>query len=150
MPQSLVQNYIHIIFATKNREALINPPYEQELHAYLGSFCNKLDCQVVIVGGYYDHVHILCKLSKKIALVDLIQKLKSTSSKWMKTKHESLRNFYWQDGYGVFSINANQIEMVMDYIKNQHQHHANKTFKQEYRDFLDKYHIEYNEKYVWD
>lgn len=137
MPQSLVQNFIHIIFTTKKREALIYPPFEQELHAYLGSICNKLDCQVQIVGGYNDHIHILCKLSKNIALAELIQKLKSASSKWIKMKDKTLQNFYWQDGYGAFSINANQVTLVVEYIKNQKTHHVSKTYKQEYRNFLD-------------
>ena len=150
MGQSLVQNYVHIVFSTKNREALIHPPYEQELHAYLGGVCNELECPVLIVGGYTDHVHILCLLSKKIALMTLIQKLKAHSSKWIKAKDISLANFFWQDGYGAFSVNPSQVEVVINYIKNQHEHHRKKDFKTEYRAFLKKYKIDYKEEYVWD
>lgn len=150
MGQSLVQNYLHIIFSTKHREELIFPPYEQELHTYLGGVCKELDCPVLTVGGYTNHIHILCMLSKKIALMTLVQKIKAHSSKWMKTKDESLANFFWQDGYGAFSVNPSQVDVVINYIKNQHEHHRQKDFKDEYRAFLTKYKVDYNEDYVWD
>lgn len=110
MGQSLVQNYIHIVFSTKYREELIFPPYEQELYAYIGSVCKGLDCPVLTVGGYTDHIHILCLLSRKIALMTLVQKVKAHSSKWLKTKDNSLANFFWQDGYGAFSVNPNEVD----------------------------------------
>src|SRR5690554_268652 len=148
--QSLVKNYIHIIFSTKHREPLIHPPVEAELHSYLGGICNKLDCQVIKVGGYNDHIHILCMLSKKIALMKLMEELKSHSSKWIKTKGTGYENFYWQDGYGEFSVNPSEIDPVIAYIANQHEHHSKKTFQDEYRAFLKRYNVEYEEKYVWD
>jgi REP element-mobilizing transposase RayT len=80
----------------------------------------------------------------------LVEEIKRGSSKWMKTKDESLGNFYWQDGYGAFSINPSQIETVTAYIANQHEHHSKKTYQQEYLSFLKKYNVEYDEPYVWD
>lgn len=150
MGQSLVKNYMHIVFSTKHREPLIHPPVEAELHSYLGGICNKLHCQVIKVGGYTDHIHILCMLSKKIALMKLMEELKSHSSKWIKTKGAGYENFYWQDGYGAFSVNPSEIDTVIAYIANQHEHHSKKTFQNEYRAFLKKYNVEYDEKYVWD
>ena len=150
MGQSLVQNYIHIVFSTKHRKEQIYPPYEQELHAYIGGVCKELDCPVLIVGGYTNHIHILCMLSKKIALMTLVQKVKAHSSKWIKTKDKSLANFYWQDGYGAFSVNPSEVNVVIKYINNQHEHHRSKDFKKEYRAFLKKYNVDYNENYVWD
>lgn len=150
MGQSLVQNYIHLVFSTKYRKPLIHPPVEDELHAYLGGICNRLACQTIKVGGYTDHIHILCKLSKKIALMKLLEELKSHSSKWIKTKGEAYKNFYWQNGYGAFSVNPSQVENVIAYITNQHEHHRKKTFQDEYRDFMKKYHVDYDERYVWD
>ncbi|MDX1941799.1 MAG: IS200/IS605 family transposase [Saprospiraceae bacterium] len=150
MGQSLVQNYLHIVFGTKYRQPLIHPPVEQELHSYLGGICNKLECPVIKVGGYTDHIHILCKLSKKIALMKLVEEVKSHSSKWIKTKGEGYENFYWQDGYGAFSVNPSQVDTVIAYIANQHEHHSKKTFQEEYRAFLKKYQVEYDERYVWD
>lgn len=150
MGQSLVQNYLHIIFSTKHREPLITPAYEPELHTYLGGICKHLNCQPIITGGYNDHVHILCMLSKKIALVKLVEEIKRESSKWMKTKDESLRNFYWQDGYDAFSVNPSEIDTARAYIANQHEHHSKKTFQDEYQAFLKKYNVDYDERYVWD
>ena len=150
MGQSLIQNYLHIVFSTKHRESLIKPPFEQELSAYISGICDELDCKALIVGGYTDHIHILCTLSKKIALMTLVQKIKSNSSKWMKDRDESLKNFYWQNGYGAFSVNPSQTETVIEYIKTQHIHHSKKSFKEEYLAFLNKYKVEYDEKYLWD
>jgi putative transposase len=150
MGQALVKNYLHIVFSTKNRMPLIYPPYEDELHNYFGGICKNLECQPIITGGYTDHIHILCMLSKKIALIKLIEEVKSHSSKWIKTKDESLKNFYWQDGYGAFSVNPSEVDVVMKYISNQHEHHKKVTFQDEYLAFLKKYNIEYDERYVWD
>lgn len=150
MGQSLVQNYVHIVFSTKHREKFIHPPVEAELHSYLGGICNKLECQVLIVGGYTDHIHILCKLSKKIALMKLLEEVKSHSSKWIKTKGDAYKRFYWQNGYGAFSVNPSQVDFVIKYIEDQHKHHSKKTFQIEYREFLEKYKVDYDERYVWD
>lgn len=150
MAQSLVKNYLHIVFSTKHRQPLITPEIADELHSYLGGICNNLDCSPIKIGGHIDHVHILCMLSKKIALVKLLEEIKSHSSKWMKTKGESLKNFYWQDGYGAFSVNPTEVDTVIRYIDNQAEHHEKKTFQDEYRAFLKKYKVEYNERYVWD
>jgi REP element-mobilizing transposase RayT len=89
-------------------------------------------------------------LSKKIALAKLLEELKSHSSKWMKTQDESLKNFYWQDGYGAFSVNPSEVDTVIAYIENQHDHHSKKNFQEEYRVFLEKYKVDYDERYVWD
>lgn len=89
-------------------------------------------------------------LSKKIALMKLLEEVKSHSSKWMKTKREDLNNFYWQDGYGAFSVNPSDIDRVITYIANQKEHHRKKTFQEEYRIMLKKYQVEYDERYVWD
>ncbi|MBL7829197.1 MAG: IS200/IS605 family transposase [Saprospiraceae bacterium] len=150
MGQSLVKNYLHIIFSTKHRKPFILPEIEAELHSYLGGICNNLDCQVIKIGGYHDHVHILCMLSKKIALMKLMEELKSHSSKWIKTKGEAYQNFYWQDGYGAFSVKPSDVNSVIKYIANQHEHHRKKTFTEEYLAILTKYNVEFDERYVWD
>ncbi len=150
MGQSLVNNYIHIIFSTKNRQSLIHPPYDVGLYGYLGGICKNLECSPIKIGGFVDHVHILCMLSKKIALVKLMEELKSRSSRWMKSKDESLGDFYWQDGYGAFSVSPSHVAAVVVYISNQHEHHMRKTYQEEYREFLKKYEVDYDERYVWD
>jgi putative transposase len=150
MGQSLVKNYIHIVFSTKHRQPLIQPSVEDELHRYLGGICNSLECFVIIVGGYTDHIHILCLLSKKITLIKLVEKLKSHSSKWIKSKGEEYVDFYWQNGYGAFSVDPLDVDTVIEYIKNQHTHHGSLSFQNEYRNLLNKFNIEYDERYVWD
>ncbi|MCH6235706.1 transposase [Cognataquiflexum rubidum] len=150
MGQSLVKNYIHIIFSTKGRKPLILPPFETQLYSYLGGICKKHDCTPIIIGGYIDHVHVLCLLSKKVTIVHLLEDLKSSSSKWMKSQDDTLKEFYWQDGYGAFSVNPSQVNVAVEYISNQQDHHRKKTFQGEYRSFLKKYKVEYDERYVWD
>jgi REP element-mobilizing transposase RayT len=150
MGQSLVKNYVHIVFSTKHRQAFIHDDIEEELFAYMGGICNRLGCTVLKVGGYRDHVHILCMLSTKIALMKLLEEVKSHSSKWIKTKGEALQGFYWQNGYGAFSVNPTDVEIVVNYIAKQREHHTKTSFKNEYRKFLKKYRVEYDEKYVWD
>jgi putative transposase len=148
--QSLVKNYIHIIFSTKGREPLIHPSIENELYSYLGGICNNMECTPIKIGGHYDHVHILCFLSKKIALMKLVEELKSHSSSWMKTKDFCLKNFYWQNGYGAFSVKPSEVGIVKSYIENQHVHHSKKIFQDEYRELLKMYDVGYDERYVWD
>lgn len=150
MAQSLVKNYIHIVFSTKHRKKLIDPSIENPLFKYLGGIANNLDCTPIKIGGHQDHVHILCLLSKKMTMVNLIEKLKSNSSKWIKTQGEAYQTFYWQNGYGAFSINPSEVEVVIDYISKQAEHHKHRTFQDEYLAFLKKYKIEYDEKFLWD
>ena len=143
MGQSLIKNYIHIVFSTKYRQPFINQSIEHELHSYLGGICNMLECHVIKVGGYTDHIHILCMLSTKIPLI-------VNSSKWIKTKGSEYKSFSWQNGYGAFSVNPSQIDVVIKYIENQHEHHKKKSFKNEYVAFLQKYKVDYDERYVWE
>ena len=150
MPQSLILNYIHLVFSTKFREPLIIEKVENELYSYLGGICNQLECKPIKIGGWFDHVHILCRLSQKIALMKLLEEVKSHSSRWIKTKDERLKNFYWQDGYGAFSVNPSQVDQVANYIATQKEHHNQIGFQDEYRKILNKYKVEYDERYVWD
>jgi len=150
MGQSLVKNYLHIIFSTKNRVPLIQGNIANELYAYLGGICKNLECTPINIGGHVDHIHVLCMLSKKIALMNLLEELKSSSSKWIKTKGANLGDFYWQNGYGTFSITPSEIESVRAYINMQEEHHAKKSFQEEYREFLKKYSVDYDERYLWD
>lgn len=150
MPQSLSKVYIHIIFSTKHRQNFIDDTIEKRLFAYLGQACKNLDCNPIQVGGYRNHVHILCTLSRVITQAKLLEEIKKTSSKWIKLQGEAYKEFYWQDGYGAFSVNHRKIETVKNYIINQKQHHEKRDYKTEFRAFLEHYQIEYDERYVWD
>ena len=150
MPQSLVRNYIHITFSTKDRYPFIPLEIEDELFRYLSGICKNKECFPVKVGGYIDHVHILCLLSQKVALMKLVEELKSFSSKWIKTKGNQFSKFYWQRGYGTFSVNPTEIEVVSKYIDEQKENHKKRTFQEEFLAFLKKYNVEYDERYIWD
>ncbi len=150
MSQSLSKVYVHLTFSTKERFPFIDDTVKEQLWEYLGGICKGLECAPVRIGGYNDHVHILCSLSKKITQMKLIEEVKKQSSKWMKTKDTKYVKFYWQDGYGIFSVNPSEIDIVVEYIKNQGEHHKKRTFKEELVAFLKKYHVEYDEKYLWE
>jgi REP element-mobilizing transposase RayT len=149
MAQSLSKVYVHITFSTKNRHPFIDDNIKQELWTYLGGICKAWECNPVRVGGHNDHIRICCLLSRKIAQVKLLGELKAMSSKWIKTKGTRYNDFYWQDGYGVFSVNPSEIEKVVGYIDNQHEHHKRLSFQEELLLFLRKYKVEYDERYLW-
>jgi REP element-mobilizing transposase RayT len=150
MPQSLSKVYVHITFSTKNREKRIDEKIEKQLFEYIGGICKQMECNPIKVGGHQDHIHILCLLSRKVAQMTLLENIKKSSSKWIKTQGEEYSGFYWQNGYGIFSVNPTEINVVERYIANQKEHHKKKSFQEEYRAFLKKYNIEFDERYVWD
>ena len=150
MTQSLSHIYVHIIFSTYNREKLLDPTLAARLWEYLASLCSSSNCTPVKIGGTDDHVHILCELSREITVRDLISKLKTASSKWIKNTVPDLYYFRWQGGYGVFSINPSEKTIVIDYIANQKKHHNKFSFQEELTSFLKKYGVDYNEKFLWE
>ena len=150
MPQSLSKVNVHIIFSTKNRQNLIDDRIENSLYEYLGGICKGLECNPVKVGGHKNHVHLLCLLSRRVAQMKLLEEIKKQSSKWIKTKGQAYSNFYWQDGYGIFSINPTETDKVIDYIQLQQEHHKHKSFQDEFIAFLKRYQVEYDERYLWD
>ncbi len=150
MAQSLVKIYVHVVYSTKHRQPWILPHIETELYGYLGWTYKEMGCPVIQVGGYMDHVHILCQLSKVKSIAKVQEISKSRVSKWIKTKGLEFENFDWQDGYGAFSVNPTQIDDVSNYIANQHIHHSQIGFQDEFRGFLKKYKFHYDERYVWD
>ena len=149
MAQSLSHIYVHIIFTTCNREKLLDSSLAARLWEYLASVCLAYQCPPVKIGGTDDHVHVLCELSTKISVQDLVSKLKISSSKWIKNAVPELYYFRWQGGYGAFSINPAEISVVVDYIAKQKIHHKKFTFQEEYIAFLKKYNVDYDEKVLW-
>jgi REP element-mobilizing transposase RayT len=129
---------------------MIDHGVRNRLFDYMGGICKGLECNPIQIGGVADHVHLLCILSRKIAQMDLLEEVKKRSSKWIKTIDGSYSNFYWQDGYGIFSVNPLDIDTVSAYITNQEKHHGQQSFQDEYRGFLQEYEMEWDERYVWD
>ena len=149
MGQSLSKVYVHIIFSTKDRLNLIDENIEQRLFQYLGGICKGLECNPIQIGGFKNHVHILCLLSKNISQAKLLEEIKKQSSKWIKTIDSKYSKFYWQDGYGIYSVKSNDAESIIHYIKSQKEHHKKFTFKEELITFLKKNEIEFDEKYLF-
>jgi putative transposase len=122
----------------------------EELHRYLGGILANHDCQPIIVGGVEDHVHILSTLSRTCEAAEMVKEVKRASSVWVKTKAPGLQDFAWQKGYGMFSIGFSQVNEVRGYIAGQKEHHRRISFQDEFRKFLTRYDIEFDERYVWD
>jgi REP element-mobilizing transposase RayT len=139
MPQSLSQVYVHITFSTKGRYPFLDKEIQPELWTRVGGFCKELKCNPIRVGGYNDHIHICCLLSKETKQVELLADIKKASSKWIKEQGNQYEKFHWQDGYGIFSVNPSEIEKVVAYIDNQHEHHKKRTYQEELLAFLKKY-----------
>jgi len=150
MAQSLAKILVHIVFSTKGRKPFICSEIREELHAYLAGVLRNHDSPALLVNSVDDHVHILCRLSKNHALETIVEELKKSSSKWIKTKDESFRGFYWQSGYGAFSVSPSKVDSVKSYIASQPEHHRKMTFQEEFRKILQKHGLEYDERYVWD
>jgi putative transposase len=148
MPQSLSKILVHLIFSTKHREPTINDIVRPHLHAYLVGILDNLKCPSLQTGGTGDHVHILFALGRTVTVSDVVEEVKKGSSKWMKT--QDVPTFTWQAGYGAFSVGESQAETVVLYIQRQEQHHRRLSFQDEFRRFLAKYRVAYDERYVWD
>lgn len=150
MAQSLAKFIAHLIFSTKNRERILTDNIRPELHSYLAAVFVEVDSPALLINSVEDHVHVLFLLSKNQAVCKVTEEVKKSSSKWIKTKGPNYTNFHWQSGYGVFSVSQSNVEDVKAYIAGQKEHHRLKTFQEEFRAFLQKYELRYDERYVWD
>ena len=148
MPSTHVSLHYHLVFSTKDRIAYMHKDWRGRLHSYMGGIVKGLNGVPVTIGGVEDHVHLLVGLRATHRLSDVLKEVKGSSSLWV---HEELkiRQFAWQEGYGAFTVSASQIEPVRVYIDTQEAHHHQKTFQDEYREFLEAYGVEYDEKYLW-
>ena len=148
MSQSYVQFYAHVVFHTKNNKKSIGEDVRNELYSYIGGILKNIKSYPIIIGGISDHVHMLCTLPKTMSLADLTEEVKKSSSKWIKTKGKKYETFYWQDGYGGFSVSSFHVNVIKRYIANQEQHHKKTSFLEEYKKLLEEYGIDYEEKYL--
>lgn len=148
MSQSFSKFYSHIVFHTKNDVEYIREDIEDELYAYLGGILRNIKSIPFQIGGTSDHIHILCTLPRTMNLANLAEEIKKSSSRWIKTKGSWYKDFYWQEGYGGFSVGWSQVESVKNYIRNQKQHHEKVSFMEEYKRLLDENGIEYDERYL--
>lgn len=149
MSQSLSKLYVHLIFHIKSQSVPIRNEDKNELYAYIGSIIKDNESIPIIINGTSDHVHILCVMSKNVALAKLTEEIKRHSSRWIKTLRPYYIQFAWQGGYAGFSVSQSLNEKTKHYIINQDEHHRKMAFKEELILFLKEYGIEYDEKYLW-
>ena len=149
MPQTYTCLHYHLIFSTKHREPIITPDVRPRLWEYLGGTVRGLDGIPILVDGTADHVHLLVTLRQLPALADFMRDLKAGASSWVHDTFPELRGFAWQAGYGAFTVSHSGIDAVKAYIANQEEHHRKQTFQDEFREFLRRHGIEFDEKYLW-
>jgi len=150
MANTYTQIYLHIVFSVKGRQNLIQKKWKDELHKYICGIVNGKEQKVYAIGGMSDHIHILVSIKPNMAISDLVRDIKANSSKWINEKGYIIGKFQWQEGFGAFSYAQSQLDTVIAYINNQEQHHQKKTFKDEYLELLQKFKIQYDEKYLFE
>ena len=150
MPQSLARLHIHLVFSTKNRERILTDDVRSPLHAYMATVLQNLGCAPVLINSVEDHAHLLFDLTRTVSISQVVEDVKKSSSKWIKNQGPEFAGFAWQAGYGAFAVSESNVETVRAYIANQREHHRTKTFQEEYRAFLERHNVAFDERYVWD
>ncbi|HZZ29361.1 MAG TPA: IS200/IS605 family transposase [Pirellulales bacterium] len=141
---------VHLVFSTKNREPWIRPAMESELFAYGTTVFKNAGCPTLAMDGMADHIHVLLNLARVKSIAEIVEELKTSTSKWIKTKGADFRGFHWQAGYGAFSVSQSKVADVVGYIQAQKEHHRGRSFQDEFRGLLERHKIAFDERYVWD
>ena len=149
MPNTYTQIYIQTVFAVENRISLIKEQWREELHKYITGIVQNNSHKLIAINSMPNHVHIFIGMKPIQSVSDLLQDIKGCSSTWINEKGFVRGHFNWQSGYGAFSYSHSQIDTVVKYIQNQQKHHKKKTFRQEYIEFLEKFHVDYDERYIF-
>jgi len=140
----------HVILSTKNRKRWLTPDIEGRIWAHLGGIARQNDMVLLIIGGIEDHVHLLVALPPTLSVSEALKRIKGGSSGWVKETFTTCKDFGWQDGYAAFTVSKSQVPEVEEYIRKQREHHRTPSFEEEYRAFLDRHGIQYDERYLWD
>ena len=141
---------VHFIWSTAGREPWIGFDWQDALFGTIGGIMKKRKARLICAGGMHDHIHLYSSLPSTISIADFVNVVKANSSRWVHKSFPNRRGFAWQEGYGAFSVSKSQERKVIAYIRNQHQHHEKKSFKDEFVEFLKQYEIEYDPRYLWD
>lgn len=150
MSQTLSMLYVHVVFSTKNRKLFLKDEIiRKELYFYIAKIIMEYDSYPIEIGGHDDHLHLFLNLSKKISITELVAAIKKSTSKWIKTKGNDYAEFYWQKGYGAFSVGEAQRLKTINYIREQDEHHKKISFQDEFILFLQKNKVNYDERYLW-
>jgi REP element-mobilizing transposase RayT len=150
MPQSLARVHIHLIFSTKNRRPLIEARVGNDLHRYMARVLHEAGCMAVLINSVPDHVHVLFELGRLRSVGGTVELVKKRSSKWIKTQGPAFAAFAWQTGYGAFAVSESNLTAVRRYVAGQAEHHRRRSFQDEYRLFLKRHGVAFDERYMWD
>ena len=150
MANTYHQVYLQVVFAVKFRDAVIGKNWRKELLGVIGNLTNETGCKTIIVNGIEDHIHCFLGLKPVVSISELVKTIKAKSSKYINDHNLTKSRFEWQEGYGVFSYSHSQIDAVYKYIANQEEHHKKQTFRNEYLEFLAKFKISYDERYIFE
>ena len=150
MPQSFTSLHVHLAFSTKDRAPLIGTGLAPRLYSYIGGILRAEGAALVAAGGMPDHVHLLVSMSKQMSVSDTLRLVKANSSKWMHETFPEQRDFAWQAGYGAFAVSFSQIDTIKRYLANQAEHHRTRSFQEEFIALLERHHIEFDQRYIWD
>ena len=150
MGNTYSQIYIQVVFAVKNRDALIHHNWEEQLYKYITGIVQNKEQKMLAINGIPDHIHFFIGMKPTCCLADLVREVKKSSNDFVKDNHFSKFKFSWQEGYGAFSYSHSQLDAVIAYIRNQKQHHSKKTFREEYLELLTKFNVEFKNDYLFD
>ena len=149
MANTYTQIHIHALFSVQNRNCIIQPAWKEELYRYLTGIIQNNGHKLLAINGLPDHIHLLFGIRPTQSLSNLMQDLKGDSSKWINNKGFIGSRFSWQEGFGAFSYNRSMINSAIDYIKDQELHHRKKTFLEEYHEFLERFEVDFDERYLF-
>lgn len=144
------QIYIQVVFAVKGRQSLISKTWEEELYKYITGIITNKQQKLIVINGMPDHIHFLIGMKPSCCLSDLVREIKKSSNTFIKEKKFTKYKFEWQEGYGAFSYSHSALDAVIEYIKNQKEHHKKKSFKEEYIEFLKKFEVDYKKEYLFE
>ena len=144
------QIYIHVVFAVQNRNSLIHEEWEERLYQYITGTVRENQQKMLAINGMPDHIHFLIGMKPSCCLSDLVREIKKSTNDWIKENALTRYKFAWQEGFGAFSYGHSQLDDIIRYIQNQKEHHQKKTFREEYMQILEKFNVDYNERYLFD
>jgi REP element-mobilizing transposase RayT len=149
MANTFTQIHLQLVFAVQYRASIIHQSWKDELYKYMTGIVQNHKHKLIIVSGMPDHVHLLIGMRPAQSLSELMQDIKGSSSTWINERKFTKTRFQWQEGYGAFSYSKRELPVIIDYIKNQEEHHRQKTFLEEYKELLQEFEIAFDEKYVF-
>ena len=149
MANTYTQIYIHVVFAVEGRQSLIQPEHNDELQKYITGIVSGQKQKMIAINNMPDHLHLLVGLRPDSSVSDLVRNVKAGSSKFINEKRWVMGRFSWQEGFGAFSHSRSQLDTVIRYIENQQKHHAKKSFREEYVELLEKFSVDYDQRYIF-